>query len=140
MDFLIKSGNPEKQRTACLLVGIFESRRLSPAAKSIDNVSKKFLSNLLRRGDIEGKLEQFLLLHNVPGILADRVLLVGCGKERDLTDSQYRKIISGSTMELDKTGAMEAVSYLSELNVKNRDIYWKIRRAKQIPSPFTVAT
>ena len=132
MDFLIKSGNPEKQRTACLLVGIFESRRLSPAAKSIDNVSKKFLSNLLRRGDIEGKLEQFLLLHNVPGILADRVLLVGCGKERDLTDSQYRKIISGSTMELDKTGAMEAVSYLSELNVKNRDIYWKIRQAIEV--------
>lgn len=132
MDFLIKSGNPEKQRTACLVVGIFESRRLSPAAKCIDNVSKKFLSNLLRRGDIEGKLEQSLLLHNVPGMLADRILLIGCGKERDLTDGQYRKIISNSTRELDKTGAMEAVSYLSELNVKNRDIYWKIRQAIEI--------
>lgn len=132
MEFLIKSGNPEKQRTACLVVGIFESRRLSPAAKSIDNVSKKFLSNLLRRGDIEGKLEQSLLLHNVPGMLADRILLIGCGKERDLTDGQYRKIISNSTRELDKTGAMEAVSYISELNVKNRDIYWKIRQAIEI--------
>lgn len=132
MEFLIKSGNPEKQRTACLVVGIFELRRLSPAAKSIDNVSKKFLSNLLRRGDIEGKLEQSLLLHNVPGMLADRILLIGCGKERDLTDGQYRKIISNSTRELDKTGAMEAVSYISELNVKNRDIYWKIRQAIEI--------
>ena len=129
MEFHIKSGNPEKQRTACLIVGIFEPRRLTPAAKAIDNVSKKFLSNLIRRGDIEGKLGQSLLLHNVPGLLADRVLLIGCGKERDLTDGQYRTIITNSIKELKETGAMEAVSYLSELNVKSRDHYWKIRQA-----------
>ena len=129
MEFLIKSGNPEKQRTACLIVGIFEPRRLTPAAKAIDNISKKFLSNLIRRGDIEGKSGQSLLLHNVPGLLADRVLLIGCGKERDLTDSQYRLIIANSVQQLDQTGAMEAVSYLSELNVKNRDHYWKVRQA-----------
>ena len=128
MEFLIKSGNPEKQRTACLIVGIFEPRRLTPAAKAIDNISKKFLSNLIRRGDIEGKSGQSLLLHNVPGLLADRVLLIGCGKERDLTDSQYRTIITNSIKELKETGAMEAVSYLSELNVRNRDYYWKIRQ------------
>ena len=54
MDFNIKSGNPEKQRTACVIVGIFESRRLSTAAKAIDAVSKKYLSNLIRRGDMDG--------------------------------------------------------------------------------------
>lgn len=129
MEFLIKSGNPEKQRTACLIVGIFEPRRLTPAAKAIDNISKKFLSNLIRRGDIEGKSGQSLLLHNIPGLLADRVLLIGCGKERDLADSQYRTIITNSAKQLDQTGAMEAVSYLSELNVKNRDHYWKVRQA-----------
>jgi leucyl aminopeptidase len=129
MEFLIKSGNPEKQRTACLIVGIFEPRRLTPAAKAIDNISKKFLSNLVRRGDIDGKSGQSLLLHNVPGLLADRVLLIGCGKERDLTDSQYRTIITNSTSQLNQTGAMEGVSYLPELNVKNRDYYWKIRQA-----------
>ena len=132
MEFIIKSGNPEKQRTACLIVGIFEPRRLTPAGKAIDNVSKKFLSNLLRRGDIEGKLEQSLLLHNVPGLLADRVLLIGCGRERDLSESQYRKIIANSIKALDHTGAMEAVSYLSELNVKNRDYYWKVRQAIEV--------
>lgn len=132
MEFLIKSGSPEKQRTACLVLGIFEPRRLSPAAKAVDNVSKKFLSNLLRRGDIEGKLEQSLLLHNVPGLLADRVLLIGCGRERDLTDDQYRKIITNSIKEISQTGAMEAVSFLSELNVKNRDQYWKIKQAAEI--------
>ncbi len=132
MDFLIKSGNPEKQRTACLIVGIFEPRKLTPAAKEIDTVSKKFLSNLLRRGDMEGKAGQYLLLHNVPGLLADRVLLIGCGRERDLNDSQYRTIIANAARQLSNTGAMEAVSYLSELNIKNRDHYWKVRQAVEV--------
>ena len=132
MEFTIKSGSPEKQRTACIIVGITEPRRLTVAAKAIDVVSKKFLSNLLRRGDIDGKVDQSLLLHNVPGILADRVLLIGCGRERDLTDNQYRKIISKTIKKLAETGAMEAVSYLPDLNVKGRDYYWKIRQAVEV--------
>lgn len=129
MEFTIKSGNPEKQRSACIVVGVFEPRRLSSAGRIIDQASDKFISNLVRRGDIEGKLGQTLLLHNVPGTLADRVLLVGCGKERELGDTQYRKIISTMAHSLNDTGSMEAVCYLPELNVKGRDVRWKVQQA-----------
>ena len=129
MEFSIKSGNPEKQRTACLIIAVAEPKKLTGAAKAVDVVSKKHLSNLIRRGDITGKIGQSLLLHNVPGTLADRILLVGCGRERDLDDKQYRNIIEKSVKQLSQTGASEAVSYLPELNVKGRDIYWKIRQA-----------
>jgi len=65
------------------VVGIFEPRRLSPAAETLDAASDGYLSTLIRRGDIEGQLGQNLLLHNVPGSLADRVLLViDAGKTR----------------------------------------------------------
>jgi len=132
MDFNIKSGNPEKQRTACIIVGIFESRRLSPIAKTIDTISKKYLSNLIRRGDMDGKKGQYLLLYNVPGIIADRVLLIGCGKEREIDDRNYRTIIANSIRALNNTGSLEGVNYLSELNIKGRDHYWKIGQAVQI--------
>jgi leucyl aminopeptidase len=132
MDFNIKSGNPEKQRTACVIVGIFESRRLSPAAKAIDTVSKKYLSNLIRRGDMDGNKGQYLLLHNVPGMIADRVLLIGCGKEREIDDRNYRTIIANSIRALNQTGSLDGVNYLSELNIKGRDHNWKIRQAVQI--------
>lgn len=134
MEFSIKSGNPEKQRTACLIIGITEPRRLTAAAKAIDNISKKHISSLLRRGDIVGKAGQSLLLHNVPGTLADRVLLIGCGRERELDEKQYRNIINHSITQLGQTSVVEAVSYLSELNVKGRDHYWKIRQAVEITS------
>ncbi len=129
IEFSIKSGSPEKQRTTCLVLPVFEGRKLSDIAKTIDEVSDKFISTLLRRGDIEGKIGQTLLLHNVPNTLADRVLLVGAGKERDLSDTSYRKIISSSVQFLRGIGAPEVVSYLTELNLKNRDIYWKVKQA-----------
>lgn len=129
MEFSVKSGNPEKQRTACIVFGVFEPRRLSSPAEHLDNIAGGFISNLIRRGDLEGKIGQTLLLHNVPNTLSDRVLLVGCGRERELDDNQYRKIITNAVNTLNETGSMEAVCYLPEVNVKGRDIHWKVRIA-----------
>lgn len=129
MEFSVKSGSPEKQRSACVVVGVFEPRRLSPIAEQLDKISEGYISNLLRRGDLEGKPGQMLLLHHVPNVLSERVLLVGCGKERELDEKQYRQIIAKTISTLNETGSMEAVCFLTELHVKARDIYWKVRQA-----------
>ncbi|MFC1747569.1 leucyl aminopeptidase [Pseudomonadota bacterium] len=129
MEFTAKSGNPEKQRTACIVVGVFEPRRLSPAAERLDKASNGFISNLIRRGDMEGRIGQTLLLHNAPNTLCDRILLVGCGRERELHDAQYRKIIATTAKTLNDIGAMEAVCYLTELHIKSHDNHWNIRQA-----------
>ncbi|NOX76528.1 MAG: leucyl aminopeptidase [Gammaproteobacteria bacterium] len=128
MEFNVKSGSPTKQRSACVVVGVFEPRRLSPAADSLDKASGGQISSLLRRGDIEGMPGQTLLLHNLPKTLADRILLVGCGRERDIGDKEYNRIVSSAVKRLNETGAMEGVNYLTELNVKGRDLHWKIRQ------------
>ncbi|MHA6965446.1 leucyl aminopeptidase [Zobellella denitrificans] len=129
MEFSVKSGSPEKQRSACIVVGVFEPRRLSPVAEQLDKISDGYLSSLLRRGDLEGKAGQMLLLHQVPGVLGERVLLVGCGKERELDERQYKQIIRKTISTLNETGSMEAVCFLTELHVKGRDTYWKVRQA-----------
>ncbi|OOS00283.1 leucyl aminopeptidase [Haemophilus paracuniculus] len=129
MEFSVKNGSVEKQRTACVVVGVYESRRLSAAAEQLDQLSEGYLSGLLRRGYLEGKAGQTLLLHSVPNVLADRVLLVGCGKERELNERQYKQIIQKSVQVLQETGSMEAVSFLTELHVKGRSTYWNVRFA-----------
>jgi leucyl aminopeptidase len=129
VEFSVKSGSPEKQRSACIVVGVFEPRRLTPVAEQLDIISEGYISNLLRRGDLEGQAGQMLLLHHVPNVLSERVLLVGCGKERELDERQYKQIIAKTIKTLNETGAMEAVSFLTELHVKGRDTYWKIRQA-----------
>ncbi|MCE1635857.1 leucyl aminopeptidase, partial [Enterobacter hormaechei] len=66
MEFSVKSGSPEKQRSACIIVGVFEPRRLSSIAEQLDKISDGYISALLRRGELEGKVGQSLLLHHVP--------------------------------------------------------------------------
>jgi leucyl aminopeptidase len=76
-------------------------------------------------------------LHNVPGTSASRLLLVGCGKEKELDGSRYRKIVANAINKLKLTSATEAVSYLADLNVKtpgseSKDDYWKLKQFVEI--------
>lgn len=132
MEFSIKNGNPEKQRNACVIVGVFESRKLSAAAAAIDRASDGYLGSILRRGDMDGKLGSTLLLHNVPGTLCDRVLLVGLGKEREFREREYRRAANASLKALENHGANDVATFLPELPVKKRDIAWKIEQMVEV--------
>lgn len=128
MEFTVKSGSPDKQRSACIVVGVFESRRLSTAAEQLDQAGGGFLSKLIRSGDMDGRTGQTLLLTHLPADLpCERILLVGCGRERGFTDTAYRKAVTSMTKTLSESGATDAVSYLSDLNVKGRDAAWRVR-------------
>ena len=131
MDFTTKSGTPEKQRVACIVAGVFTDRKMSSAATRIDEVSGGLLTSIRRRGDLEGKLGQTLLLHNVPNMLCERVLLVGCGKDRQLNEQRYYQVNAKAAKLLNESGATEITSYLPELEVKDRDIHWNVQHAAQ---------
>jgi leucyl aminopeptidase len=126
MEFTIKSGSPEKQRSACVVVGVFDNRKLSLSADLIDRASNGYISEIIRRGDMEGKLGATLLLHNVRGTLADRVLLIGLGKERDFRDKEFRSAMKSAVKLLNETGSYEAVIYITEEKVKRREVAWRI--------------
>jgi leucyl aminopeptidase len=129
VEFSIRSGSPEKQRSACVVVGVFQPRKLSAAAETIDEAADGYLSDLLRRGDMEGKAGSTLLLHNIPGILADRILMVGLGKEKEFREKEYRAAIGSAVRTLNETGGFDGTLYLTELPLKKRNIAWRIRQA-----------
>ena len=128
MEFSIKNGSPEKQRSACVVVGVFEPRKLSLDGEVIDQVSNHYLGDIIRRGDMDGKPGTTLLLHNVPNTLCDRVLLVGLGKEREFKDKEYRDAVRAAIKTLNETGSLEASIYLTELPVRRRDTAWKVEQ------------
>jgi len=128
VEFSIKSGSPEKQRSACVVIGVFEPRKLSLPGDIVNQAADNYVTNLLRRGDMEGKPGTTLLLHNVPGTLCDRVLLVGLGKEKDFRDKEFRDAVATATRTLNEIGAFDACLTLTELAVKKRDLSWRIRQ------------
>ena len=118
MEYTVKSGSPEKQRIGCVVVAVYAPRKLSPSAKTLDKACGGMISNLIRRGELEGDIGQTLLLHNVENTLCDRILLIGCGKEKDISTRNYRKINSVMVSTLKASGATEIASYLTEIPVK----------------------
>jgi leucyl aminopeptidase len=108
---------------------VHEPRRLSTAAASIDRAAGGYLSAVLRRGDMPGKAGTTLLLHSVPGIAAERVLLVGLGAVGKFGDQQYRDAVGAAIRALNATGTVEAALHLTELAVGRHDAAWKTAQA-----------
>ena len=128
MEFSIKQGNPEKLKSDCVVVGVFEGGKLSKAAQALDKVCKNALSDLVAHGDMSGKSATTLLLHKLPGILAARVLLVGLGKSSEQTAKSRIEILQALFKALHGTPAKEAALYLTEEEM-GQDAAWVLRQA-----------
>ena len=129
MEYTVKSGSPEKQRIGCVVAAVYAPRTLSAAAKTLDKACGGLISNLIRRGELEGDLGGTLLLHNLDNTLCDRVLLIGCGKEKEIDTRAFRKINSAMATTLKSSGTTEVASYLTEIPVKRRSLTWKIQQS-----------
>ncbi|MFV3332176.1 leucyl aminopeptidase [Pseudomonas sp. NY15437] len=127
MEFLVKSVRPETLKTATLVIAVGEGRKLGATAKAVDEATGGAIATLLKRGDLAGKVGQTLLLQDLPNIKAERVLLVGAGKERELSDRAYRKLVSAVLNNLKNLGGADAVLALGDLAVKGRNAHGKAR-------------
>jgi leucyl aminopeptidase len=120
---------PGRAKSDCVVVGVFESRKLSSPASQLDEAASGYLANIVRRGDMDGKSGVTLLLHNVPGIAAERVLLVGLGREAEFGPRQYREAVAAAVRTLNATGAKDAELHLTALELEGRDSQWRVRQA-----------
>ena len=132
MEFSIKIGQAEKLASDCVVVGVSEAGKLSVSAKCLDEASNQYISNMVKSGDISGKVGSCLLLPKVPNIVAERVLLVGLGKEKDFSASEFRKATTAAIKALRNTGVKHAHLFLAELELKKHDTFWKITTAVEL--------
>lgn len=131
MEFSIKNGSPEKQKSDCIIVGVFEGEKpqnaqLSPAAKSIDEYTNKAISAVLKMGDFEGKLITTLVLHGLVNIAATRVMLVGLGKRAEFSEKHYRQAVRAAVKAI-PAGVASASFFLNELAIKKSNIQTKVK-------------
>ncbi|PTN10807.1 leucyl aminopeptidase [Nitrosomonas aestuarii] len=132
MDLVIKVATPDKQRGACVVVGVFESKKMTDAAKDLDNLSEGYIKSILSQGDMEGKANTALLLHKVPNVLCKRVLLVGLGKEQEFKDSAFINAVQAAFRALQNTGTTDCAFYLTDISVHERDIAWKVTQLARL--------
>ncbi|MFY9179416.1 MAG: leucyl aminopeptidase [Venatoribacter sp.] len=114
MQYQVSTDSITQIQAGCIVVTIDQSGKLSTAAQAIDKASNGFLSARFANQDIEGKAGQTLLLPVVSGTNAQRVLLVGTGKEavNALTANKILNAIASATGKLKGTVAL-AISELA---------------------------
>ena len=127
MEYSVKSGLPQKQRTPCLVLGVFDAKRQPESTQAFNKATNNSISNILRRGDFNGKLGDSLILYDVQEAACERILLIGCGKEKNLDFTQFQKIIDACANQLKSVNTPECVCYLSLLPVKSATPYQKVR-------------
>ena len=126
MEFSVKHGATRKHKTACLIVGVHAGRSLSARAAELDRASRGALTRVVQRGDLSGKVGECLLLPDVSGIDAERVLLVGIGKREGVSAEDYRKLVGKAAEALKSAAVRNATSTLLEIMVKDREPRWRI--------------
>jgi len=128
VEFSTKVTAPEKLAAACVAVAVFESQRLSAAARSLDRAAGGRIHALLHSGDMDGKVGSTRLLYELPGVAAERVLLVGMGKDPKVSPKDFREAARASVTGILDTGVTDLCSYLTDISVPGRDLAWKARQ------------
>ncbi|HVS78033.1 MAG TPA: leucyl aminopeptidase [Steroidobacteraceae bacterium] len=116
----------------CLVVGVFEDGQLTGEAGAIDSASGGRLKKLLGRGDFPGKAAETLLLADLPGIRATRVLLTGLGTRKSFSRKTWRKAWTAAVAALAKTGIGSAALAIERPAAKELDDYYFGRAAAEI--------
>ncbi|NIM28257.1 MAG: leucyl aminopeptidase [Gammaproteobacteria bacterium] len=132
MDFRVSKIVADSQKTDCMVVGVFESHRLSPSAQAINDAGAGELLKIIRRFQMQASVGNTLMLNNLHEVAASQVMLVGCGKKESMPASRYSRVLRSCMERLADGGAEDAVVCLTELDVKDRDIYWKVREVVEI--------
>ncbi|MCB1678459.1 MAG: leucyl aminopeptidase [Halioglobus sp.] len=106
----------------CAVLPVFTRRRLSAAAKQLDETSSGAIGDALALGDIAGKSGEILFL---PGAgSARRLLLVGCGDPARFDRAAARKFCRTVYTALNRTKAKDAVIHVADLQVTDADHAW----------------
>jgi leucyl aminopeptidase len=108
----------------CLVLGVFEDGELTHDARAIDTASGGRLKALLARGDCGGRVGDTLLVTDVAGTKAGRVLLTGLGARKSLSRKSWRRTLSHAVAALARTRIKSVAFSVPRPGPKDPDDYY----------------
>jgi leucyl aminopeptidase len=123
---------PEEVRTGVLVVGAFANGTLPPTSQRVDRAAGGGLSAVLKLGDLGRTAGATLLLPNLNGVLAERVLLVSLGGGHQYGDRAFREALEGASRALAGGAAKDAAVTLAEVELPGRSLPWRLQQASRL--------
>jgi leucyl aminopeptidase len=114
MDYQIKTiTDLAALKTDCLVFAIAEGKAQSASAKAVDRAAEGRLSELIKHGDIKPAPAKSAVLHQLPNVAAQRIVVVGLGAERSIAKS--RQWLAAAVSAALATPAKDATIVLTDL-------------------------
>jgi leucyl aminopeptidase len=100
MKIEVKSGKVQDYATQCLVVGVLQYEKSIPASlKEVDEKMEGALSALFADEEISGKQKSTQFIHTFGKVAARRILMIGLGKEEDLSFEDVRETSARAVKE-----------------------------------------
>ncbi|MBT6277441.1 MAG: hypothetical protein HOI95_25330, partial [Chromatiales bacterium] len=131
MDISASVADIATQRTDCAVIPVFQGPRLSAPGQIADEAFGKRLSQVLRNGDLSGKLGETLMVQTVGFGPAQRALLVGMGKANELNDQRFRRAAAAAAAAVAKLKCKTVTSHLCVIAFNDRELAWRVRTVAQ---------
>ena len=127
MEMISTTSAASRIASACVIVGVYENGKAGLGAESIDSASKGTIRKLIRQGDITGKLDNSLMLSPLPGVRAQRVLVVGLGKVSKFGISEFRRATATAAKQIKDSKIRDVACYLNLEETDGTDAYYLAR-------------
>ncbi len=110
MKIKIISGDITAIKTGAIIVSTFEDKKAPEGDLArIDKTLGGSISQLMK-GEIKGKLSEITMVHTLGRLPAQRVVVTGLGKEKELTQEQVRRAMGETVRYLQKKGVESLAS------------------------------
>lgn len=122
MEITAKQGELQKQKTPCLVLGLFEGKALPATLRPLDQQLEGLLSRLLRDKEFSGRHRETLIIPSGHRLPAERLLLLGLGKEKGAGLERLRQAVGSLVPVLGARGLTSLVTDLPQLPLKSTSL------------------
>ncbi len=127
MKITVKKGNALKQKSPCLVLGLFSGKLKSEQLTQLDQQVAGTFNRATRSKEFTGAKGEFLLLHGGSETVAERILLVGLGKEADFSLRALRQVTSSTAQYLAKKQLGSFLLDFPQIPLKKTDLAERVQ-------------
>jgi len=114
VEIKVAAGDIAKIEAGAIIVNLFEgTEHLAGATARIDKALGGAISQLISQGEIKGKLKEITVIHSLGKLPASRVVVVGLGKQAELTVDKIRGVVA-DTCRLLRQKNVESIATVAQ--------------------------
>jgi len=102
MNIIAKTANPLFENSDALILGFYENQKLKDNLATIDKKLNNELNKILKNKEFSGKFKDILTINTHSKFPFRNLILVGLGKQKELTTNRLRKATAVAFKAVDK--------------------------------------